>query len=132
MITRNRQAIGSQIGKSVLIEEDVIEILEGIQNKKYTSISYIAWLYTVNWQTIRNILEGKNWIHITKNFDLEQLKTMLVNGKSSLTNEKVLEVDVLLKSGESVKNICSIYNVSQKVIYDIKYHNTHKDVLKQS
>ena len=25
-----------------------------------------------------------------------------------------------------------INNVSQKVIYDIKYHNTHKDVLKQS
>lgn len=130
MVTRNRQAKGSQSGRATLDEETVIEILEGIETKKFTSISQIAHFYTIKGETIGNILNGTHWAHVTKDFNLKQLKSMLVFGKSQLTKDEVLEIDALLKSGELVKNICSTYLVSQKVIYDIKYRNTHKDILK--
>ena len=130
MVARDRQAKGSRSGRATLDEATVIEILERIKTEEFSSISQIARFYEIKGETIGNILDGSYWTHITKDFDLKQLKSMLVFGKSQLTKDEVLEIDELLKHGESVKEICSEYQVSQKVIYDIKYRNTHKDILK--
>jgi hypothetical protein len=130
MVTKNRQAKGSRSGKAILDEEQIVEILEGVKNKTFNSISQIGRMYNVNGLTISSIFDGNSWVDVTKDFDLKSLKDMLINGKSTITNEIVLEIDNLLKIGEPVYKISETYQVSTKIIYDIKYRNTHKKILK--
>lgn len=57
---RNRQAKGASNGRSILTEDQVRRILE--DNRPYTEIAYD---YKVHPATIRLIMIGRNWSHVT-------------------------------------------------------------------
>lgn len=73
-VSKNRQAKGDNHGRSKLNEKTVIEILCKIQNKEFNSIVEIAKKYKCSRFIISKIINGKNWKHITNNYDLHKIK----------------------------------------------------------
>jgi hypothetical protein len=75
----NRSAIGSRNNMAMLDETDVLEILQGIQNNKYRSIRQIVDSYPIiTRKAIESLLKGNSWMHISKDFDLVDLKSKIV------------------------------------------------------
>ena len=124
-VERNRQAKGSDLKHSVLNEKQIIHILEDIKNHKYKNQTQIANDYNVSVRTINYILNGKWWTHITKNYNLDNLKHIIIT-VNILSNEQVLKIRELLSNGESVKQIAEEFKADKSTIYRIKNNIFYK------
>lgn len=80
MVKRERSLKGSKHFNHILEENQVIEIFEGIFNKKLTTVQQISSLYLVKIHTIYKILDGHTWTHISKDYDLNKMKKILIKG----------------------------------------------------
>jgi hypothetical protein len=93
---KERHYFGSKHYNTILEEQDIRNIITNTLNNKYNSINDICTLYNVSYETIRFILVGQTWKHITKEFsdvDLKKVKDMLLNGN----NRHSLDISLITK-----------------------------------
>lgn len=134
-ISKNRQTKGSDISSSKLSENSIIEILEGIINGKFNSYDDIQNNFDISISSVSSILNGMRWTHITKDYNLFELKNKIIksrkgtNSPSSLLSiEDVKDIKQRLKNGETGVSISKIYNVSQYVICKINCGRSYQNV----
>ncbi len=131
---KNRQVKGSEIITSKLTDQDVIVILNSIKYGKFKNINEICKVYNVSRNIPEKILKGHIWKHITKNFNLKELKNKIVASDPSsraskkLNIEKVKDIRKRLKLNEPVRQIANFYNVGISTIYSIKYGNIWQNI----
>jgi len=75
VITRGRLR-GSKNTHSILNENMILEIIEGIKNNTLRSHQQIALKYKVTDTNIRHILKRKLWKHVTANISDQELFSM--------------------------------------------------------
>jgi hypothetical protein len=134
-INKNRHPHGNNHPNTKFTDEQVKEMLEGITTKHFKSIKEIKEHFKVSKYIITKTLNGYSKIHITKNFDLEEIKKNLeysqlgVNGsRSKFNKEEILSIREELKSGKSISFISKKYNVNKKTIYNIKLNRSYTNV----
>jgi hypothetical protein len=96
---KERHYFGSKHYNTILEEQDIRNIITDILNNKYNSINDVCTLYNVSYETIRFILIGQTWKHVTKEFldvDLKKAKEILLNGN----NKHSLDVTLIAKIKE--------------------------------
>jgi hypothetical protein len=127
MINKNRQSYvkGSNVGTSMLVEEDIDDIILGIINKKYKSVSEISDRYFVSYNTINRILKGERWNHYTVekygNDYLKKIRKMIYTDTRSKLNENLVkEIKSMIQEDIRVKDIAKKFNVTSQTIYDIR------------
>jgi hypothetical protein len=116
-INKNRQAIGKNIGTSVLTEDKILEILIGIDDGVYTNVYDIVNNYNIGETTLRNILYGKTWKHITGNFpiSLKVLREKIFRNNQFSVNNPNAKLTELL-----------IYEILFDIQFNNKYINTYQ------
>jgi hypothetical protein len=68
MSKKGRSTFGEKDGNSVLTNDAIIDILEGIDSNKYQSITEIMNIYNVSRPTIHRIFRRECWKNITNNY----------------------------------------------------------------
>lgn len=128
-VSKNRQSKGNKLPQSVLTEEIVKDILDGIINKKYTSINQIAKKFLVLRATIGCLLNEKTWVNVTKNYDMINIRNIIINPttkSNKLSVDDVIDIRKRLKNGERQSSIAKLYKIDNKTIYCIKNNTIHK------
>lgn len=125
-VSDDRQAKGENNGSSVLTEEKVIEILDGILKFKFKSITEISSLYLVGITAIVNILHGKTWTYITNDYDLKNIINII---RRRLSDVDVKDIRHRLSCGETIEDITKIYNVAANTVRNIKNNKIFKNVI---
>lgn len=125
---------GSELPQAILNERQVYEIKEQlILNNGNAKI--IANKYNVNPTTIMDIRALKTWKHIHNDLNEELI---LINNqcskgvnhyKSNLTIEQIKEIKRLLINKNKQIDIAKQFNVSIKVISQIKTGKTYKEII---
>ena len=141
---RTGYSVGENAKTAILKDQDVHNILNGILNGRFITISNIAEIYSVNRATIEAILNKKTWQIITDGYDLDLIKNKVSNdtvrqqiaanfrGEESpnhkLTEDKVRQIKILLTQNVSLCKISKIFNVSRPTIAMIRDQKTWKHV----
>jgi len=134
----NRCAKGEKNGQSILTNDIVIELIIKIYNNEFKSIQEISKYYNVSWHTIRDVLHGKTWKHITSDLKvpLSQIYNMVRVTKddrqfkinnSRKKYKKVSDIDIQniylrLDNGESAYSISKDFPISRQSIIYMKNH----------
>ncbi len=98
---KNRNVKGSKVNTSILTEEDIIKMLNGISNGVYSSIEDMCIDFKIISDTVYKILYGHNWKHITCNYDLNRLlgkvrhKWLTTSQKQEIKNQAKLGVKIV-------------------------------------
>jgi hypothetical protein len=129
MVSKNRQAKGSKHGRSVLNENIINEILSNILNGKLAKITKIAEKYQVHEDTIYRIINNKQWLHVTKSYDMIKIKKITIENRSSLAPQEIRDIRIRLKTRELQQDIAKSYNVSPQLISDIKHNRCHTNII---
>jgi hypothetical protein len=128
-IYKGRQLKGSEIGTSSLNEDLVKEILDNILNNNLMNITKIAKKYQVCKWTISNIINCNGWFHVTKNYDMIKIKTIVDENRYTLSHCDIRNIRNRLKIGETQTSIAKDYNVSISLIGSIKRNKTYSYVI---
>lgn len=128
MKNKGRSPRGEKSGTSKLTELDVKQILTDITLYKYKTILEITNEYDVKSAQIIRILNSKNWVHITKDFNIKYIKNILKskqntgenNPNSKLTEDNVRDIRKRLQNGETGSSIAKLYSVGKGSISEIK------------
>jgi hypothetical protein len=134
-VIKGRQAKGSENGNSKLIESDIIEIINLILSGHFTSGTVIAKQYKVSRRVIENIINQKLWKHVTKDYDMAKVKSLLdmragsKHFKSVLNDDQVRDIQTRLKNGEYQQSIADFYHVSQCTVSKIANKKSYQDVV---
>lgn len=132
---RNREKYlrGSDLPHTILNEDDVYKIKEDLLNNH--DATELAKQYNVNPKVIMDIRATKTWkyIHEDLNNKLIILNKQCGKGvnhyRSSLLIEQVIMIKELLKDkNNKQKEIAEKFNVSPKVISEIKSGKTYKEI----
>jgi hypothetical protein len=129
-VNKNRQSKGSNLPHSILNEQKIRNMLDDILIKKFISIRQIADYYTVTSGTIGFILNGKTWKHVTKDYDMNKIRNMIINylRKRKLSIANVKDIKIKLKNNIPVSVIAKDFNVDVSTIYGIKLNRIHKNI----
>lgn len=131
---RNGSRRGSQIGTSVLTDEQVASIREryiaGIK------MNDILSEFGVSRPTVKRIISGKTWAHLfgVMGPDLEQLKACkrgsgwLPVDEAKLDISKARELKKLLSSGMSSNDVAAMFGLSRRYVDDIRKGINWKNV----
>lgn len=123
---KERQAKGTQIYSAELTDSDIIDILEGIKLGRFKDLQDISNKYNITKNIPEKILKGHIWNHITKNYDLESIRKLIVKenralrANTKLCIDDVRDIKCRLKNNQTVKQIALLYNVGIGTIYHIK------------
>jgi hypothetical protein len=122
--------IPSQVGenhyKTKLNNKIIEKVLLKIQSGEISNISDASESLGVKYHVFSDILNGKNWKHITDKYDLTTIKSMLI--KENLSSENILDIKHRLKMGETVKAISQLYSTTIQTIYMIKTGKLHSNI----
>lgn len=115
---KGRQAKGSSIGKSILTEECIHEIVsmlgDGVTQRE------IAAKFNVTHTTIGSIASGKTWRHVLDGAkERRTSKAGEENGQAKLTNEQVLGILEHLSNGGSRTDARRKFGASKSAIQRI-------------
>jgi len=128
---RTNPCIGSNSGRAILTEFDVLEILDNVKNKVFTSVKQIALHYNVSPMAISPIFDGKHWKHITLKYytllDLKYLKNQ-IDTRGVFYIDDIKDIRKRLTNGESVTSIANLYGVSYNAIGSIKHNISWQNV----
>jgi hypothetical protein len=130
-VNKNRHSKGSILPQSVLNENIVREILNLILESKFKSVKQIASLYNVLSVTILHLLHEKSWKHITKDFDMNKIRNIIIDPTTKsgkLSKSDVLDIKDRLSKGETNSNIAKIYKIDTSVVRKIKIGQIHKNI----
>ena len=130
-VNKNRQSKGSILPQAVFNENDIVNILNGILNKEYKSIKHIANHFAVCTSTIGFILNEKSWKHITKDYDMNKIRNMIIDytrksGKLTVTD--IIDIKKKLKNNISVSTISKEFQLDSSTVYRIKNNKIHKQI----
>lgn len=131
MVNKNRSGKGSKNSQSILTEENVIDILLGVQNGIYTSVTQICSKFQISEGPIRDIFKKRNWTHITKNYNMTQLHLKLNSGnlgKGKLSINDVQLIKQRLQNNDTITSIAIDFEVVNSIISNIKKNNIWKHV----
>jgi len=124
---------GEECHYSKLSENDVICILEGIQNGKFTNIHSITNTYNISHNPIHDILNGKSWKNITKQYSQKQLKQFKLKIRGyyakKLEEQTVILIKIDLKNNIKRSILSNKYNVSRSTIDHIAQGRTWKHII---
>lgn len=121
---KNRQMRGEKHTSAILKEKDIITIFNKILNKEYTKTSQIKNDYKLHNTTILQILKGKTWRHITKDFDLKQIRELILK-KNKFSDQDIINIR---NDQRSYASISRDYNVTPEMISMIKRRILYKHV----
>jgi len=113
---------GEDNHKAVLTEQNVREIVRDVN--KFTQ-QELADKYAVSKSTIKHILRGRHWIHITDGINAIPKK---VNKRTLLSPEKVTMIRSLYRAGKKQIDIAREFEVDISVIGKIIHGTTWKKV----
>lgn len=134
-VNKGRQQKGSDVVISKLIESEIVEMMNLTLSGHFTSYEAIAEHYDITKVNVGLIINQKTWKHITKDFDMAKVKSLLDNHFGSkhptaaFNNDQVRDVQLRLKNGESQQNIANFYNVRQGTISNISTGKSYQDVV---
>ena len=132
---KGRNVKGQQVWTNILTPQNIEDILLDIYYKKYQDIELLGKAYGVHKDTIREILNGKNWkdevLKILKdsNITLNELRDMIIsptrkgdgNGNSKLTDSDVSQIKKLLRTTNmNQRQIATQFNIHYTVVNKIK------------
>jgi len=135
-VQSGRCAKGERNGYSILTNDIVIELITKIYNNEFKTIQEISEYYNVAWHTIRDLLFGKTWKHITNDLivPLSQIYNMVKISKEErlckihnknkkyrkLSDVDVQNIRLRINAGESSYSIAKDFPVSRQLIGYIK------------
>lgn len=136
---KNRQAKGSRNGKSILTEEIIHEMLDGIVLGEYRSVNDICQKFNINHYAVYDILRGRIWRDCTvKNYtdqQMEQIRSKiyvnpknLMNHLSKLDKSSVEQIKEMLQQNICVRVIAKQFNLAESTIYRIRNGKTWSHV----
>ena len=131
-VRKNRQSKGSSLPQSVLTEENIINILNGIISCEYTSIKQIANHFCVTHVTILWLVHEKSWKHITKDYDMVAIRKIIINPTTvsgKLTPDNVRDIRKRLANGETQASIARIHGIDNSVVRKIRRNEIHKNII---
>ena len=131
-VQKNRQSKGSSLPQSVLTEQDVHDILNGIIDWTYTSVSQIANQYNTVVGTIRYLIYEKSWNHITKDYNMVNIRNLIINPTTKsgkLSPDDVRDIRKRLANGETGVSIAKVYKIDNTVVNRIKLGKIHKNII---
>lgn len=128
-VNKDRQAKGSKNGNSKLTDVNIIEFINLTLSGDFTSCYDIAEHYNVSYEAIIRIINQKMWTHVTKDYDMIKIKSLLDNSNKILNDDQIREIRLRSKNGEELYKIADFYDVSYSVIYRISTGRTYKDVV---
>jgi hypothetical protein len=131
MVSKNRQAQGGQNGNSKLSDSDVEEMLLNVESGYFRTCMEIMNHYHVGNFTVYGILNENYWTHISKNFDMVEIKKKLFKKQVSglLSNNIVRDIRKRLANGEMQADIARFYSIHDIVVSGIKRGKTYKNVV---
>ena len=130
------QSIGSNNGRSILTEQDIIIIRNAYANHLRRKDVYEQFKEKISFYTFANIWDGSSWSHIMPEVFTEENKNyyrfQATNGENSVsakfTNEEVIKIrERYVKENarsiyEDYKDRCS-YNTLQQILWGRTYKN---------
>ena len=121
---KNRNIKGSDHKLAVLHESKVKNILDGIIDGTYKTGKQIVEKYGIGNTTLRNILYGHRWKHVSKNYDLNKIlliiNDMFSSDKTVLSKDDVLEIVKTYNTTKiSQEDLAIKYGVSKGCISNI-------------
>jgi hypothetical protein len=123
-VNKNRQLKGEKVGNSILTEQDILDIFEGIKAKKFTTITQISSTYNVHRGTILAIINRINWTHLTEKMtdrELEDMKNFLRPHYPIKLNKNIVrQIKQDLNSNLTLVDISKKYNISSQLVARIR------------
>ena len=137
MSDKGRAPIGERCGTSKLTEIEVKQILTDLSLNKYKTILEVTNKHDIGSMQIIRILQGKSWKHISKDFDINNIRRVLKSTQNSgennpraiLNEDKVRDIRKRLSEGQTGVSIARLYGVGKGRISDIKNFKTWKTVI---
>lgn len=128
---KNRTCKGSNNATSKLTEDFVRQIFIDIHNNKYSDLNSICIDYGIGETTLKNILYGRTWCHVTKDLvvplvDFQNKVIHRVGYKLSIDDVKLIKYK--LSINESIRKLSNDFNVSYAAISAIKHNRTYKNI----
>jgi len=124
MVKKNRQNQGEEVYTSKLNENIIREILYGINNGVYKSISQIKKKYNVGKTTIVDLLHSKNWkpiIHeVEKELNLNVIDLYNKITKKRMNEQTVIKIRELISQGYSNTYIGKLLGYARNTIANIR------------
>ena len=135
-VYKGRQSRGSSHGLSKIDDEKVIEMLEGILSNRFKSIRELKNYFQVSQYIIGKILNKQTRQHLTKKFNLKEIKSKLEysqlgvnNSRSKFNTNEILNIRKHLKNGSTIKSLADFYDVDNKTIYNIKNNISYTNIV---
>ena len=89
MSAKCRGTIGAKNVNAAFVDQDIVDIIEGVSSNKYSGITEIMNIYHVSRPTIHRIFNGETWAHVTCNYpNLDQLYNQIKVFRGVKTNSK--------------------------------------------
>jgi hypothetical protein len=112
---KNRSAKGEVIANSILTEELVLQLITEIELGCYVNLQDLCYTYGFSDdKIIRNILNGKTWVHLTSSItNLYDIKRKVC---PRLDEDDVKSIKLRLKNGETYKDISKSFKVQPQQI----------------
>lgn len=108
------------IVRIVLTDAELVKVFDGIKSGEYWNSKQILDKYMITWSTFHKIMSGKLRCHITRKYNLIELKDKIMDSKN-LVNRKMLEnIKKDLKSGLMNVEIIEKYDISKSNFYYLK------------
>lgn len=125
---RARHPFGEKLNSSLLKDCDILKIREMYSKRNITAIK-LAELFNVCDSTIINIVNGKTWKYSGGVITKIGKGGKRTRGHTKLKEKDVIEIKKILKTTNlTQKEVGNLFNVSERIISDIKSDRTWKDI----
>jgi hypothetical protein len=134
-VSTKQQFFGENSPSNKLNDFLIVEMINNVLNKKYTSVKQISNIYNLSKSSIFSILNEKTWSHVTKDYEMNTIRNLLDNHTgcnhhcSKLTKYIVIDIKNRLKNKETVSEISKFYNIERTIVNRIKLGKSYKNVV---
>lgn len=130
-VNRGRQCDrrGSKSGTATIVEENVIEILEGVKARKFQLRNDVLQYFNISEDVLANILNRRCWTNITDNYSDSEMYQIrkLIDSRRKLTDQQVFDVRQRAIK-ETLISISTSYGVGVKLIKSILVGKTYHEI----
>lgn len=106
--------------------EIILEIFDKVQDGKLTSVKEIMSTYTMTFQEVHALFDGRIRGTLTEKYDLRKLKQKIC--RLNLITEEVLQIRQLIVDGVQTSTIAAMFNRPKRCIDDIKNNKSYTTV----
>lgn len=105
-----------QHGKSIMSEEQFDFLIEKLLDP-YNSLIDISKELNINYGTVKDIYEGNTYTGLTREYSFPKRK------KHNFKEDKLKDIENLIKQGVSYREICNILNISMSYLKQLAEQN---------